>query len=66
MRLCQFVFMGVLHCAALCLYGFPVKLLWQKLTTLLLQGHNVLIISEQPSVLGGVRRRVPICRFCLA
>ncbi len=47
-------------------YGFPAKQLWQKLTTLLLQGHKVLIISEQRNVLGGVRRRVPVCRFCLA
>ncbi len=47
-------------------YGFPVKQLWQKLTVLLVQGYEVLIISEQVSALGGVRKRVPICRFCLA
>jgi len=47
-------------------YGFPIKQLWQKLSTLLLQGHSVLIISEQSDVLGGARKRVPVCRFCLA
>jgi hypothetical protein len=47
-------------------YGFPIKQLWQKLSILLLQGHKVLIIGEQVSAFGGVRKRVPDCRFCLA
>jgi len=47
-------------------YGFPIKQLWQKLAALLLQGHSVLFITEQISVAGGIRKRVPVCRFCLA
>lgn len=47
-------------------YGFPVKQLWQKLAVLLLQGHRVLFITEQISETGGIRKRVPVCRFCLA
>lgn len=46
-------------------YGFPVNQLWQKLAVLLSRGCSVLVISEQVSETGGIRKRVPVCRFSL-
>ena len=47
-------------------YGFPLTQLWHKLADLLFQEYSVLIITERTNVTGGIRQRVPICRFCLA
>lgn len=44
-------------------YGFPVSNLKRNLATLLSDGVNVLLIAEQVSGLGGIRRRTPLCRF---
>jgi len=46
-------------------YGFPVTQLWQKMAILLLQDYRVLFITEQVSMAGGTKNRVPLCKFCM-
>jgi len=44
-------------------YGFPVKHLKDKLNLLLSSGVGVVLINEQPSELGAVKKRLPLCKF---
>lgn len=44
-------------------YGFPVRHFAQALSTVLGQGGTVLLIGEQNDGLGGIQKRVPLCRF---
>lgn len=44
-------------------HGFPVYNLKRNLARLLSQGATVLLSGEKESVLGGIRRPTPLCRF---
>jgi retron-type reverse transcriptase len=44
-------------------YGFPLRNLTRALSTVLERGDAVLLIGEADGDTGGIRRRVPVCRF---